>query len=78
MRSFFSAKQRPQLPPNRTLIKVALLGDEGVGKTSLMVRFTEGAFEVNHLRDREKDLDAKAAVPCAGAVDEGAVQKRAE
>ena len=45
MRSFFSAKQRPQLPPNRTLIKVALLGDEGVGKTSLMVRFIEGAFD---------------------------------
>ena len=26
-----SPPRRPQLPPNRTLIKVALLGDEGVG-----------------------------------------------
>ena len=32
-----------------TLIKVALLGDAGVGKTSLMARYVEGAFDRTQL-----------------------------
>lgn len=31
-------------PPTKPLIKVALVGDSHVGKTSLMVRYAEGAF----------------------------------
>ena len=31
--------------PQKALIKVALLGDGGVGKTSLMARYIEGAFD---------------------------------
>lgn len=35
--------------PQKALIKVALLGDGGVGKTSLMARYIEGAFDRTQL-----------------------------
>lgn len=36
--------------PETTLIKVALVGSSRVGKTSLMVRYVEGAFDEHQLR----------------------------
>ena len=48
-----SASSRPVVPAGGrgapTLVKVALLGDAQVGKTSLMVRYVEGAFDETQL-----------------------------
>ena len=57
------------LPAQPALIKVALLGDAGVGKTSLMVRYVEGGFDQTQLptqginfMERSISLDANEVV----------------
>ena len=60
-----SSSRTPVAPPSAvpmsTLVKVALLGDSQVGKTSLMVRYVEGGFDETQLQTQG------ARLPCASA-----------
>ena len=58
-----SASSRPVVPAGGrgapTLVKVALLGDAQVGKTSLMVRYVEGAFDETQLHTQGVPLNVR-------------------
>lgn len=45
-----STAPEPPAPAPLPYVKVALLGDTGVGKTSLLVRYTEGEFDEGQMR----------------------------
>lgn len=47
--------QRTQLTPS-VVLKVGMVGDAGIGKTSLMVKYVEGSFEcVTQMADGHAD-----------------------
>jgi len=44
------AKEVSKQPSNQVVVKVALLGDAGIGKTSLMVKYVEDRYDVEYIQ----------------------------
>jgi len=47
---FASADLTPSLPPYSVVIKVGMVGDSQIGKTSLMVKYVEGSFDEDYIQ----------------------------
>ena len=58
----------PSAPPskNSVVIKVGMVGDAQIGKTSLMVKYVEGSWDEDYIQTLGKDNRLAGIIHCVG------------